>query len=276
MPKVLSDEQIGAFRRRGFLSPVPVLTRDEASHYRGQLEAAEAQWPGSLSETNRNNGHLVFSFLDTLTHHTVILDIAEDLIGPDFLVSNSVLFIKEPQHEGFISWHQDGTYMGLEPDNGVTAWIALTHSNRDNGCMSMIPGSHTSGIQPHHDRFRDNNLLTRGQEIDDVDVEPAVDLILEPGEVSFHHMRTIHGSQPNRSDDRRIGYAVQSFIPAEVRQTEAEGFAQHARGATAGSTMTFLPRATGDMNVADVARREQVNAVLSDILYSGAEQRRNY
>ncbi|MBT5434049.1 MAG: phytanoyl-CoA dioxygenase family protein, partial [Rhodospirillaceae bacterium] len=221
MPRVLTDEQISDFRRNGFLSPVPVLTGDEARHYRERLEAAEARWPGSLAATNRNNGHLVFSFLDALTHHPVILDVAQDLIGPDFLVSNSVLFIKEPQHDGFISWHQDGTYMGLEPDNGVTAWIALTHSNRNNGCMSMIPGSHTGGIRPHHDRFRDNNLLTRGQEIDDVDVDCAVDLILEPGEVSFHHMRTIHGSQPNRSDDRRIGYAVQSFIPVEVHQTKA-------------------------------------------------------
>ncbi|MBN35176.1 MAG: phytanoyl-CoA dioxygenase [Rhodospirillaceae bacterium] len=276
MTKALNTEQIENFRRDGFLAPVAVFGEDEAAKARGKLEAAEETWPGSLAAANRNNGHLVYGFLDALAHDPRLLDVIEDLIGPDFLATTSVLFIKEPQHEGFISWHQDGTYMGLEPDDGVTAWIALTESNLENGCMAMIPSSHTGGIRPHHDRFRDNNLLTRGQEIEGVDKGCAEPLILKPGEVSFHHSRTIHGSQPNRSTDRRIGFAVQSFVRPEVRQVKAEGFAQHGRGRTDRSTMTLLPRAQADMAPDDVARRDRVNAVLADILYDGAERRRNY
>ena len=104
----------------------------------------------------------------------------------------------------------------------------------------------------------------------------AVDLILEPGEVSFHHLQTVHGSQPNRSGDRRIGFAVQAYIRADVGQTRAQGFAQHARGETARSAMTVLPRPDGDMKPEDVMLRSRINQVWSDVLYAGAERRRNY
>jgi len=274
--KVLTDRQIADFARDGFLSPVRVFREDEAQASRAELEAAEAQWPESLAAANRNNAHLVHAFFDKLTHDPRLLDVIEDLMGPDLLVAGTVLFVKEPHGAGFISWHQDGTYMGLEPDDGVTAWIALTPSNTDNGCMYMLPGSHKQGIRPHHDRFHDDNLLTRGQEIDGIDESKAVPLVLAPGEVSFHHTRTIHGSHPNRTGDRRIGFAVQSFIRPDVRQTKAEGFAQPARGSTGQSAMTLLPRPVASMAPADVERRDAVNRVWSDVLYDGAETRRNY
>ena len=276
MAGVLTPEQVASYARDGFLSPVDVLSVDQAETCRRQLESAEARWPDSLSGANRNNAHLVLPFLDQLTHHPTILDVVEDLIGPDFLIAASVLFIKDARSEGFISWHQDGTYMGLEPDDGVTAWIALTPSNRSNGCMSMIPGTHKDGLHEHHDQFDANNLLTRGQAINDVATDRAVDLILEPGQASFHHSRTIHGSQPNRSDARRIGFAVQNYIRTDVRQTKAVGYAQHARGQTGCSAMTLIPRPQGEMVPEDIARRDTINRVWSDVLYAGAAQRRNY
>ena len=276
MAKALTPEQRAAFARDGFLSPFDIVSAGEADSCRRQLEEAEARWPDGLSGANRNNAHLVLPFLDRLTHHPAILDVIEDLMGPDILVAASVLFIKDARSEGFVSWHQDGTYMGLEPDDGVTAWIALTPSNPSNGCMSMIPGTHKAGIHAHHDQFEANNLLTRGQAIDGVAEDRAVDLILEPGQASFHHSRTIHGSQPNQSDDRRIGFAVQSYIRADVCQTKAEGYAQHARGRTDSSAMKLVPRATGNMTPEDTARREEINRVWSDVLYAGAERRGSY
>ena len=276
MTKATTPAQIAGFKRDGFLSPVDILRAEEAHICREQLEAAEARWPDGLSGTNRNSGHMVLSVLNRLTHHSAILDVVEDLMGPDILVASTVLFAKDALSEGFISWHQDGTYMGLEPDDGVTAWIALTSSNRGNGCMSMIPGSHKDGVRDHYDRFDANNLLTHGQVIDGVAADQAIDLILEPGQASFHHSRTIHGSQPNQSDARRIVFAVQSYIRPDVRQTKARGYAQHARGSTDSTSMFLLPRPVGDMSLEDITRREQVNQVSADILYAGAKKRRNY
>ena len=104
-------------------------------------------WP----EKNRNNPHLVFNFLDELAFNKIVLDVVEDLIGPDIALWGSVLFIKEPQTSHFVSWHQDATYMGMTSNNFVTPWIALSPSNLDTGCMSMIPGSHLQHIKPHDD-----------------------------------------------------------------------------------------------------------------------------
>ena len=117
-----------------------------------------------------------------------------------------------------MSWHQDLTYWGLDPADIVTAWIALSESGPQNGAMRVIPGTHTSEVVPHKDTFAANNLLSRGQEISvEVDETKAVTLELEPGQMSLHHVKLIHGSEPNPSDKRRIGLAIR-YIPTHVRQ----------------------------------------------------------
>ena len=128
MGKVLSQQQIDQYRDDGFVAPVDVISEDEAADCERQLQAAEAEYPEQLNAENRNNAHLAFKFLDELALHPVILDAVEDLIGSDFSLWGSVLFIKEPQSSHFVSWHQDATYMGITPHNYVTAWLALTES----------------------------------------------------------------------------------------------------------------------------------------------------
>ena len=117
-----------------------------------------------------------------------------------------------------MSWHQDSTYWGLEPADIVTAWVALSDSTIENGAMRVIPGSHLQEQFPHRDTFAPDNLLSRGQEIMvDVDDRQAVTLELAAGEMSLHHVRLIHGSEPNPSGQRRIGFAIR-YIPTYVRQ----------------------------------------------------------
>jgi ectoine hydroxylase-related dioxygenase (phytanoyl-CoA dioxygenase family) len=71
----------------------------------------------------------------------------------------------------------------------VTAWVALTPSNKANGAMDYIPGSHTKDQIPHRDTFAKNNLLTRGQEVAvEVDESQARTVDLRPGEISLHHV----------------------------------------------------------------------------------------
>ena len=272
MSEKLSEEQIASYHRNGFLSPVDVLSVQEAAEFRAKLEAAEKKWPEAFSGSGRNNAHCNFTFLDEIVHHPVLLDAVEDMIGPDILVCATVLFIKEANDPGFVSWHQDGKYMGLDPNEGVTAWVALSDANETSGCMEMIPGSHKGSMHDHNDTYGEQNILTRGQEVTDVDPAKAVATPLRAGQVSFHHQRVIHGSQPNRSNDRRIGFAIQSYITPDVKQTKGTTHVQLARGEDRFGNFESAPRPKSDMTPDDVAMRDHMNNLWSDILYHGAEK----
>lgn len=275
MSKLLTASQIEAYHRDGFLSPIDIFSEDEAAELRAELEAAEARWPDALVGAGRNNAHLNLTCLDRIVHHSRLVDAVEDIIGPNILNYGTVLFIKEAGDPGFVSWHQDGRYMGLTPLEGLTAWVALSPSNAESGCMQMIPGSH-GHLRPHHDTFGAENILTRGQQIKDVDETTAVSLVLKPGQVSFHNMEVMHASQPNHSVDRRIGFVIQCYIPPHMRQTLAPVGAQWVRGEDPYRHFEYLSRPASDMDADDLAARDRTNAAWSDILYHGAERRRDF
>jgi len=231
MPKVLSEVQIAAYERDGFLAPVAAMSGAEARALRARLETIEAGTGGPLRGDLRHKAHLLFPFLAELIRHPVILDAVEDLLGPDILCWNTNFFIKEAETPSFVSWHQDSTYWGLSSPDVCTAWVALTPSNLDNGAMAVIPKSHTKDQIPHRDTFDRHNLLTRGQEVAvEVDEKEAMPLVLLPGEMSLHHVRLVHGSPPNPSPDRRIGFAIR-YIPTRIHQLEGEDSATLVRGA---------------------------------------------
>ena len=166
--------------------------------------------------------------------------------------------------------------MGLEPQTSLTAWIALTESTRENGCVRVIRGSHRLDIQQHIDTFGEDNILTRGQQIEDVDEDSALDIELEPGQMSLHHARTIHGSGPNKTSDRRIGIALQSFAHPSTRQVHGQDYALLVRGSDEHGNFTKGPRPDAEVDLANVAFRDRVNTRLSEILYAGAEKQRGY
>jgi len=189
----------------------------EAGECRRRLEAVEAAHGGRLTGELRQKPHLLLTWLADLVRHPTILDAVEDVLGPNLLVWSTSFFIKPAHDPAFVSWHQDATYWGLSEPDVVTAWLAFTDATVENGAMRMVPGSHGEQLA-HHDTFAPNNLLSRGQEIA-VEVEEArgVDVLLRAGEMSLHHVRMVHGSPANRSDDRRIGFAIR-YIPTYVRQ----------------------------------------------------------
>ncbi len=271
----LSAEQIEQYHRDGFVSPIDVYTSSEIAEIRAAYEAAEQAHPDQLHPTNRNNAHLVVPVLDEVARHPTVLDCVRSLIGPDIVLWGSVMFIKEPSSTGYVSWHQDGRYMGLDPLDFATPWIALTDSTISNGCMAMIPGSQRQPLLDHRDTFDEENILTRGQNVDGVDAAAAVNLELRAGQMSIHHPRTIHGSQPNPSNQRRIGFALQSYIAAHVRQLRGDAYAADV-GAGVPSPYQSVPPPTGLCVPSEVARRDVINHNYADILYDGAEQRRSY
>ncbi len=114
MGKKLTNEQIEAFHRDGFVSPVDVFSEEEALRLRNELEAAEKKWPEAFKGAARNNAHLNLMCLDEIVHNSTLVDAIEDLIGPNILNYGSVLFIKEAGDPGFVSWHQDARYMRLD------------------------------------------------------------------------------------------------------------------------------------------------------------------
>ena len=274
MPKVLTQEQIDFYKANGYLSPIDVMSEDEATHYRQRFEEAERQYPEHVHAKNRNNTHLAFKCIDELAHHPRIIDVIEDLIGPNISLWGTVLFIKEPSSSSFVSWHQDATYMGMNNNNVVTPWIALSPSTRETGCMTMIPGTHRNSIVEHVDTFEEDNILTRGQRVRDLDTSTGVDLILHPGQMSLHHGEIIHGSQPNHSSERRIGLALQSYAAPDVHQIVGKNLWMDIRGDNPRENSEQLQRPEFDLDPA--ADRARANKNLADILYNGAKQRRAY
>lgn len=217
----LTDAQKQHYAAQGYVAPLRAFAPDEAASLRAAVEAAEAG-PIPAKPYLRNKTHLVFTWADALIRHPAILDAVQDVIGPDILCWGAGFFIKNAADPSFVSWHQDSTYWGLEPADIITAWVALSESSIENGAMRVMPGTHLLQQVPHRDTYAADNLLSRGQEIAvDVDPSQAVSLELQPGEFSLHHVRLVHGSEPNPSEKRRIGFAIR-YLPTHVRQTQAE------------------------------------------------------
>jgi len=153
------------------------------------------------------------------------------ILGPDLLVWETQIFAKPARSEAYISWHQDLTYFGLDSgDEELTAWVALSPSTPESGCMRVMPGSHRQEIVEHRETISKDNLLSRGQEVVvDVDEAMAVDLVLQPGEMSLHHGKIFHASRPNLSDEARIGFAVRC-IPTRARPLQGRQYATRLSG----------------------------------------------
>lgn len=230
MTTSIGDASAQKFRRDGIIFPFRVLDENTVRECRDRLACLEAREGGQISEETNFKPHLLLPWISELVRHPAILDVVETVLGPNLLCWMSNFFIKEARDGKFISWHQDSTYWGLSSPDVVTAWVALSHSTPENGCMRVVPGTHHVEQVPHRDTFAGNNMLSRGQEIAvEVDQSQAVDVVLKPGEMSLHHVRIFHGSEPNESDGRRIGFAIR-YIPTHLRQIGARTSALLVRG----------------------------------------------
>ena len=270
--KSLTEADARNYRDLGYCAPVPALARTEANHLRAMLEAFEASGSG-MQGAVRHKPHLLFTWLNDLIRHPRILDAVEDIIGPDILCWGTSFFIKERRDPSYVSWHQDSTYWGLEPPEIVTAWVAFTDSTAANGAMRVIPATHKLDQVPHQDTFAPQNLLSRGQEIMvDVDERKAVMLELAAGEMSLHHVRLIHGSDPNPSDDRRIGFAIR-YIPTHVRQVAgSHDSATLVRGEDRHHHFQLEQRPDFDMSPDAIAHHAAITGAHAQILMRGTSR----
>jgi len=271
MPKFLTEAQVQQFKDLGYVSNLRVMDSKQTQAIRDLLEGFEKRQGSPLHGSQRHKTHLLFPWLNELVRETKIVDAIEDLYGHNILCWTSNFFIKEAHDPGFVSWHQDSTYWGLSSPDVVTAWIALSPSNKSNGAMAVIPGTHSMEQIPHRDTYSKNNLLTRGQEVAvEVDEGRGVTLELEPGEMSLHHVRIIHGSPPNNSDARRIGFAIR-YIPTYVKQIEGDDSATLVRGEDEFKTFAHEPRPSQEMEPAFVKLHQEITDKSAKILYKGTK-----
>ena len=264
----LSDSAVERYRRDGFYFPIPVLSPAEALECRRRLEAIEAAHGGRLAGEIRHKPHLLFTWLADLIRHPAILDAVEAILGPNLLAWSTSFFIKEARDPAYVSWHQDATYWGLSEPDVLTAWVAFTDATVENGAMRMVPGSHGEQLA-HRDTFAANNLRSRGQEIAvAVDEARGVDILLRAGEMSLHHVRMVHGSPANRSNDRRIGFAIR-YIPTSVRQLEGDDSATLVRGVDHYHHFAAERRPAFDLAPEARAHHAEMVARSAKILYRG-------
>ena len=270
VPRHLSAEQVARFDADGVVFPIDVLSPDEAADYRARLETFES---GHGAMKYAMKPYLTVTLADDLAHHETLLDAVEDLIGPDLLLWDGAFINKAPRTATFVSWHQDLTYWGIgPPERIVSIWLALSEVNSANGCMRVVPGTHRGGILPHVDRFGGENLLSRGQEIDaGFDPDAAVDVVLAPGQMSLHHGHVVHGSNPNASDQRRIGFNLQ-FIAPGVRQREmTHDSAMLVRGRDRDGHFAPEPRPLIDFAPESVAFAKDIAERRQKMLFRGVD-----
>ena len=275
---VINLQNIAAeYRKNGFISGLPVLTSLQTKKLRNFVEKLEINYSKGvgghpINQFFRVNAHLVIPELANLARKSNILDIIEEILGPNLLAWSVELFIKEPGSKKTVSWHQDITYWGMgETDNEVTAWIALTDVSVSAGCMRFIPGSHKGNIVKHMDTFDENNLLSRGQKIPDVNEKNAVYGPLLPGEMSLHHGRCFHASGENQSKHRRIGIAIRYVTPEVRDHAPGRDWAMPVRGEIPKGGWDCVVGPRGLFNPKDLDLYNRILAGQAKTLAAGAE-----
>lgn len=272
MPKSLNEQEVEQYKQDGYVCPIDVLSPDQVASYRHRFEAYEQKHNGWYELSKGQKLYLLQTWVSELASNPKMLDAVEDVMGPNLMVWGSSLFIKEPGQGTYVSWHQDSTYWGLSKPKVVTAWIALSPATAASGCMKMIPGTHKWDQVKHTDTLDEKNLLTRGQEVAvDVNEDDGVLAELSPGQMSLHDVRIVHASDPNASNDRRIGVAIR-YITPDVEQVNAENdSAWLVRGEdTHGNFIHETPPAS-DMDLAALAEHERILKLRQGVLYKNLD-----
>ena len=217
----LSEAELATYKRDGLVVPDYHLPPAQLVEQQAALEQVIRDNPGvrgeklisvhvvdNRAENIRGNQ----AFLD-LAHDAAILDLVEQVLGPDIILWGCHLFCKPPGDGKEVPWHQDGHYWPIRPLANCTVWVALDYSGEKNGALRFIPGTHSGQAYSHHtdkgDHLALNQVLDPGQ----MDESTARTVTLQPGQMSLHDIHLVHGSNPNTSTLRRAGLALR-YMPA--------------------------------------------------------------
>ena len=241
---ILSDAEVAAFREEGVIVPEFRLPEDMLGRLQslaarlisdnphlGDEPVASPHVPGSGVQNVRSDP----AWIDVPTFPP-LLDLVEQLIGPDVILWGTTLFHKPAGLARGVPWHRDGRYWPIKPLATTSVWIAVTDCTAENGCLRVIPGSHAAREIGRH--FRDHSDRVTIPETlceDEFDEAGARDLELEAGQMAVFDIYMIHGSNPNPTGAPRIGYALR-FMPAtshydhhDLPIPDSRGSAHHTR-----------------------------------------------
>src|SRR5690242_18286239 len=153
--------------------------------------------------------------------------VARQLCGPDMVLDYDQLIAKRPhKSDAVFHWHQDLGYWPVTPDTRTASfWMALDATTLANGCMRFVNGSHKEArLRAHEpmlgDRGKSHTLVARVDEA----LEPIVPALLQRGDATVHHERTVHGSGGNGTDGWRRGYVIAFRAKATVEEERRRGF----------------------------------------------------
>lgn len=282
MNKILTANEVLAYQQSGVHSPVKIFGSEDALVIRNSIETLEREHgplftedrprPGKpIQGSFRFKSHLLFKWLADIIRNPRILDAVEQILGPDILCWSTHWIIKEAGSPKFISWHQDSNYWGIETEDFVSVWLAISKASIESGCLRVLPGSHKSPTKAHVDTWAAENMLTRGQTIENVDEESVVNLELEAGEAALFDYRLAHASNPNQSDDRRIGLGLR-FIPPTASQVRVDwDSATLVRGEDRYGNFELEPEPRCDLDPIAVSFHEKADATQRKIFYAGAK-----
>ena len=240
-------EQYG---RNGYIISNGVVDANIVEYAERHVRWTIEQHPGeTYEEIHKRPLWLDDPFYLYLARMPGLIELAETLVGPDLSLFATGYIIKEPGNSAAVLWHQDGSYWPLEPMEVCTLWLAITESKVSNGCMRVIPRSHTMQLQDLKTREDVRNLLESGIDENLVDDSDAKDLILAPGDVSVHHPNIVHGSAANDSKDEWRLNLVIRVIAAETKVTDPEWPGVfHLSGRRIDGTNRYLPDPVWDRN----------------------------
>jgi ectoine hydroxylase-related dioxygenase (phytanoyl-CoA dioxygenase family) len=221
MPQ-LSPTEIARFQQDGWVKPTYRLPRERVDSMRDALDDLIARNPGVRPEKlvsahiEGDNGEGVrgnAAFLE-LARDPELVDLVSGILGEDVILWGCHVFCKPPVEGYETPWHQDGHYWPIRPLATCTVWVALEDSDRGNGCLRVVPGSHAGRtLHPHLHEDRTDLTLNQRMAAGSFDEAQAVDVELEAGEMSLHDVYMIHGARANTSARRRTGVALR-YMPA--------------------------------------------------------------
>ncbi|MBL8380624.1 MAG: phytanoyl-CoA dioxygenase family protein [Burkholderiales bacterium] len=208
---MLSSDEIAAYHRDGYVIPdfrVPAEVLESIKARHAELLAKRPDFRDycpALLDHDRG-------FVD-YAHNAAIIDMIEQLIGPDIALWNMSFFAKPAGNGKRTPWHQDGEYWPIRPLATCTVWLAVDDSTPENGCLRVIRGSHkTQALKAHRTVDADDVTLHQELEPDTYDETQAVDIVLKAGQFSLHDVYLLHGSEANTSPRPRRGMTMR-FMP---------------------------------------------------------------
>lgn len=212
--RTLPPEAVARFHENGYLGPFRALSESEAKEYRRRIETDiidgedDRERADTLHKLNLRHRDDEYVF-DLCTHDSITAKMS-DIYGPNLLLWESRVWLKPPGALE-VPWHQHYHHLPVEPQVSLTAWIALTEATVDNGCLELIPGTHTDPI-PQVDA-PDDVAFNEMADPDEFDADDVETIEMEPGEVLLFSERVLHRSYPNTTDGRRIAVTSRAVPP---------------------------------------------------------------